>query len=520
MLTLVLRSNGEPERILTFTPCHPRKEVFKWLSDALSNYKCSDFRKIREDSRGLQPSDQKQVLPKDVLPIAPVVRRVAAAAPLNEARITDVSYQFGYIWDRGSSGAGNSVSEYRTAIVAKRRGVENPNWRKQIAEGVNATTPFSGRREMIEMVAGVGGLSFRSGNETWTDKVVGHFLPTKPQSVQSQDLVSKAEAGALKKLHKFILSTQQSADVGESLAEFRQAIRMVGRPMAGLRDLIERTEKRSQYNAKFASWVADSKNRKQMARRIEKYRLANPEEKEAAIAAGKLYLEFMFGWRPLAQDLHSALQELLQTQLKKLRKQKRFSFRSDFSPMNEVQTVPDINYFRFNVSTVETHVATVRYIVGFKAEAVDAAEKLDYLARIGVTPKRFVPTMYAVIPYSWLFDYFTALNDVIDALFADISATAWVCRTDRYERLMSTTRQLNAAASIAAIGGKGNVTDSVPFTSSFRDVSVSRSIPDGLVPDMQFSIMNTANNPGRLKILAALILSKVKYPSLYSKGLK
>lgn len=519
MLTLVLRNDGETESILQFTPCSPRKEVFKWLSGALQNHKCVNHLASREDSRGLQPTGQLKSLPEDVLPITPRIAVVADAAALNESRITDVPYQHGYIWGRGSDGKGNSVATESTAITAERHGVENPLWRKQIAEGSNATTPFTGRREAVSMVAGDCGYSFPMGEEVWFDREVGHYPVPRGGSPMSSDLASSAEAGALKKLHRYILSTQQSADVGESLAEYSQAVRMIGRPMAGLRDLLERTERRAQYNAKFAAWVGASKNRKQMERRIEKYRLANPEEKEAAIVAGKLYLEFKFGWEPLARDLHGALVELVESQLKRLKKQKRFSFKTDLSLNNEALVVPGLNYFRYDMSSTETHVATVRYIVGFKADDADLREKLSYLKRIGVSPQRFVPTLYAVIPYSWLLDYITALNDVIDALFADLTAVAWVCRTDRYERLLSVTYALNSAETLATLGGVGSITGSNPFTSSFKETVVSRTIPDGLVPDVQFNVSKTLNNPGRLKILAALILSKVKYPSLFKRVL-
>lgn len=516
-LTIVIRADEATDQILVFSPCTPRKEVFKWLAGALRNYKCTAS-KGKGESRGLQPT--YDVSPDvDVLPVQRVIKRTADAAPMNESRMTPYTRQFGYVWDRTPVGGsvGSSVENIDGGITSERHGIENPAWRQQVKSGTNATTPFSGSRETVELVAGEAKLEwwFEGSNGYCSDMRVGHLAAPWISVMRDAELVSRAEAGALKKLHKFILSTQQSADVGESLAEYSQAIRMIGRPLAGMRDLLERTERRVAYNARFAQYVSEAKSRRAMERRIEKYRLDNPQEKEAAIAAGKLYLEWKFGMEPLIRDLADVLAEVYESRLRKLQKSKRFSFRVDSNPVSTTTVVPDVNYLRFDRTETETHYATVRFIVGFKIDSSVAAEQIGILSRIGISPKRFIPTAYAVIPYSWLFDYFTAVNDVIDALFADLSAVAWCCRTDRYESIHTDVEKLNEAETLAAIGTENaKVSASTVFRSSLKRVHVERSIPTDFVPDAQLSV-KALGNPERLKILTALILSKVKYPSIF-----
>jgi hypothetical protein len=51
----------------------------------------------------------------------------------------------------------------------------------------------------------------------------------------------------------------------------------------------------------------------------------------------------------------------------------------------------------------------------------------------GFSPDNFVPTIYNLIPWSFLVDYFSNIGDVIDAMSIRNVGLAWGCKTTRQQ---------------------------------------------------------------------------------------
>ena len=297
-------------------------------------------------------------------------------------------------------------------------------------------------------------------------------------------MLARCDMGALAKLHSKLAKLQRSADVGETLAEFRQALKMVAKPLAGLQDLVEQAHRRG------LRLVKEHEARVRALRRGRDPRESAPETAraidESRKAAGKIWLEFWFGWYPLAKDLEAAVKALETYRNKVSVTGMKASYADDKQLVNTLSQGTFMNYGKSDTTDQVKLTCTVRYQIGLTPEKVKTG---DYAASIGLSPDRFVPTLYAVIPYSWLFDYFTRFNVVIDALCANIEFVTWTCKTVRwtYDRTYSVIPRPDRIAEMFPNKRPGIDFELVsvnvsPFICHVQRFDVTRSVPSSLIP--------------------------------------
>lgn len=378
------------------------------------------------------------------------------------------------------------IGATNTTWLDERTGVTMPGFQAKIRDGANATTPMEAHRATIRLSPGEATCTWDTKEASaekgsFTDSFSGCLqVGTVPKNLVDSALLSVCDSKALAKLHEKLAEFQRSADMGETLAEFGQVLSMLKRPAAGIQDL-------------YASWYRKA------------IRLDCSSALDFAAALGKLELEYSFGWKPLLLDTIAAVEAVT-----KVRNAISAALKVSYKESKNVVKPSSgfatrMNYFRFRVLSKDDLVCTVRYQVGLRPDQIATP---TYMEEIGLSVDRIIPTMYALMPYSWTVDYFTGLNATIDALCADLSMIAWTCKTTRWERTSFTSETLDPVAMKKAAPGLV-FTDiaGVPFSREVKRFDVKREVPTTLIP------IPTLRVPKSMKPyvnLAALFASRLR----------
>jgi hypothetical protein len=140
--------------------------------------------------------------------------------------------------------------------------------------------------------------------------------------------------------------------------------------------------------------------------------------------AADAYLEFQFGWRPLASDIRGALAALKEDRFKVV-PISVFAKRDTHVGSTYVSSAgtQPVNYA---YQGVETSMGGVKIRGGIKLREPGHGRNLQ---KLGLLPTDFLVTAYELLPWSFLVDYFTDLGGVLNALSFPTSSIAWASTT-------------------------------------------------------------------------------------------
>jgi len=239
---------------------------------------------------------------------------------------------------------------------------------------------------------------------------------TPPASVPNS-LKIEADNAALSRYIKRINEVHSAFKGGTFLGELRESLHMVLRPGQIFRREI-------------GFYVQDARRflRKAKGKRL-------PLRTRHRVLRDT-WLEYSFGWKPLMSDVKSGFDALLS--------------------LNE-----DVNEFASgkagrNVTTSSTQSGSGGTInSSVLSWSYEESQSSDYLVRyfgkanvktmpggwrlasqtFGFRLEEFLPTVWELIPYSFLVDYFTNIGDVIQAYSTLTSSVKWTAKTIRDERI-------------------------------------------------------------------------------------
>jgi hypothetical protein len=285
---------------------------------------------------------------------------------------------------------------------------------------ISATTPASGvRRKVRYRLGSIGGgwavspdpppphlppgwyQRFNSGSYVLAIAVGGTPSLNQPES-------QSANNQAIAKLYDQLSSFESSANTGEDLGEISQTVRLLTSPLKTTRDLMVR--------------VLSGHQRALSVRSV----------KGAAKALADTTLEYRFGIKPLTSTIAGAVVGL----------QGR-DYLGHFYPFSATSKVKvsSIHSYGFEscgnliLETVarDTITYSTRYhgVWGVRS----GVEKRSVGDVLSLRWKDVVPTLYNLIPYSWLVDYFSNLGTIVSSLSVPWGGVQWCVRTDRTERV-------------------------------------------------------------------------------------
>lgn len=342
-----------------------------------------------------------------------------------------ISYTNGvnvYAWRRDYATRNNGQVSYLGDWVSASRtnskiGVQNPLYRAKIKSVLPATTPFTANRFVIKSKAMasrfVRSPSAATNNPvalreefvtgTYDSAASVELTPTTPPTF-SGGTYDTAYNQAVSRLYSKLREFESRANVGEDLGEISQTVKLLRKPLAGIQNLLRYSLSNHVSLLKRARW----NNTKQIAKGL-----------------GSVVTEYQFGIEPLINTCASAFVSLQNRD----RLFNFYPFRVSGKAFDYSSAVPK----RGGIGAVEFWVERsdrTKYKVVFKGvlSAESLLDKYSLNQSLGLTWGEFIPTLYNLIPYSFLLDYVVNLNQFVETLAVPWGSVRWCNMTERSEK--------------------------------------------------------------------------------------
>lgn len=289
-------------------------------------------------------------------------------------------------------------------------GSKNPNWRDQIRRVVSATTAANGFRRRIVVTTGSG------ESEWWTSatktsvyyrkNVMTAYVPLHDLSVTvSSPSAVTANNQAIERLYQRLSSFESSAQAGEDLGEISQTLKMLRSPLRPIRRELVKVIKHH------------------------KAALNMRTAKSSAKALADTVLEYRFGVVPLVNTLTDGILGL--------KDRDYMAYYYPFYAKGEDKKAGTRTYndgfgnraIVTDVSKVISEVVTYNGVWGVRA-GVDRRAVNDVLS---LRWKDVVPTIWNLIPYSFLADYFTNVGTITQSMSVPWNGVRWCVKISRAE---------------------------------------------------------------------------------------
>jgi hypothetical protein len=353
------------------------------------------------------------------------------------------------------------VGSFLTTMLDWRVGYGDPFWRRKIKAHQNATLPMTAQRRSVD--SSVGG--FFKLTDVWGD---GSILQEKTHTglarapsfaAPSGDFTS-ADNAALKRILKRIKDQRTSFQGLTFLGELRESISMIKNPAKSFRQGI-------------VNYIATAQLRsKGVKQRIKRKVLA------------ETWLEYSFGWIPLISDIKEGVEAYHKHVSQEFYQKLTSRGQSSDSHIYEAgQRGSNANFVPLLADTKSITTQSVQYIVGLEYTCTGANPDVSVFERAGITFRDFVPTIWELVPYSFLVDYFTNIGDILEAGATSTSDVKWVCRTKR-----STARLFQFDAPDTLKTQENRTVTGSPSYSATSAVNVERESPIPGFPKFEVSI--------------------------------
>jgi len=292
-------------------------------------------------------------------------------------------------------------------------GVTNPWWKYQVSHCLPATTTASGElwdydQAWITAEKHMYNTSTRTQYDLeWWGRV---DLPIGSMPVPSDSLKSKVDDRAIANFLTQLDSALSSVELGQDLGEYKETVHGVTRPLQSLRH-----------------HVLDYFDQVTKLRRS--FKSPSPG---ALKALADTYLEWTFGWKPLASDVADAIVGLQNKARHFNRVPIHAKAKEYFFGQSSITGVQNDSYSFLNLTskTRSQHSYKVRYKGVVNTELTrDGSIPANEVLQIDLP--HFVPTVWDLIPYSFIVDYFTNAGDCIRSYCARTNQIAFCVRTDR-----------------------------------------------------------------------------------------
>lgn len=397
-----------------------------------------------------------------------------------------------------------------TEFLETRNGFTNPYWREQIKAGIQAGTSYS--LEATRLVTREPGLSevivtpdlnqpdnfwVKTRQET-TDAglgIVGFHSPV--------DTI-KADNQALTRLRFNIRDQSEHMNALITIGEGRETLRQMRKPYASIREAV--------------SNYADASSSKIDALRRRRGRSLSRRAKarEVRSVLADTWLETTFGVLPTMSDVKEASETLARLYEGNADKRSKLAGRCVVAnrAINIYPGLFNSSVYYTAVETNETELG-VHYRCGIAERTYSdfiGWQRLGHLA--GFRLGNFVPTLYELVPFSWLADYVTTLGEALTANQVDLTDVTWVVRSEKTVTQFTRKYPIDWAMTSAHYGpslrsqrGSSLGETVVSRTNMSRSLLTSDTLPS-VLPRVRS--LSEAYKPIRAGNVLAIVFGKVK----------
>lgn len=377
-------------------------------------------------------------------------------------------------------------------ISGTKTGQTVPGHRQKIRLGLNATSPYQLDKVFL-LKSDPLSYNFEHEYFVWdgSKNVVlysaayrqgGYIFDMSQTGVaifgHSVALSSADEAAALSRVYSKIREDSYGVNGLLFLGEFRELLHMLKNPLDSMRTNV----------SKYLDTLKST--RKEVQRKVQRRKSDTSDSlihrRLNAVKEGVAgsWLELQYGALPAISDAKGILTEAHQI-FEDLtpKKRKRIVVRQAVAPQTSIwidSISPVTSALQSRVLVTKKSTARLQYVVGMNHEVSGPVHDIEgALQRFGFQFQNFVPTIYELIPYSFLVDYFVNLGKIVEASCTDTSAVGYISKTyssetqttvwDKYEPYSDSNWRPGPACS-----GKQD------STRVFRHITVDRSKPDSL----------------------------------------
>lgn len=309
-------------------------------------------------------------------------------------------------------------------------GSNNRDWRRLIAEGASATTSLNGRKAVLHLSPGFFDASAVQvgqppastvGAKVWYYGSGNFFqglnFPGVPGGVSLATL-NQAKGAFLQRaqqVHTKLKGMTVAGEFGKTLSMIKQsAIALRYREITRYLDALQKERKRMspRYLKKPKSQSWDEFLRKHKRKVI-----------------SETWLEYSYGWKPLISDIRDgakAVSEIANQTVHPLDEMVSVSI-SNSSQLSRVADQFTSGPVVLNYTKLLINKETCKFYGKVYVTIPNAYQPPDQL--LGFSVQEFVPTVWELIPYSFLVDYFTNIGDLLSAYSYGTSSVRWVTQT-------------------------------------------------------------------------------------------
>lgn len=367
-------------------------------------------------------------------------------------------------------------------------GGDLPGYKSVIRNRMNATNGLTQSREQIDVTPG----SSYTTVYRWQTDIDGNYyvFRTETSRAVGATLVLPAHGtpvddgqAANQGIARFVSNARQAISPtagGVILGEIRETLHMIRHPADAIR-------------SRLSSYLSTVKKN---GRGLKKARIAR---KNAMVA--ETWLEYAFGWAPLLHDIEDSMKALAQLTTGVI---PTIPIRGKGEHKEYVQEYDIIVPFgygsgRISVLTVDTIKA---YYYGAVSQTVSKVP--TFRGSFGLRAHDILPTVWELIPYSFLVDYFTNIGDIISAASFSTSDLAWWGESHTWERVTKTHSpyDMTVYPANATMGATGQGSFN-PGISTRRTKLMGRTLNPKLVPGLSFKIPGSPRQYFNILALAA-----------------
>lgn len=382
-------------------------------------------------------------------------------------------------------------------------GQKNEKWRERKARGEFVASPYTCYFSRIRSTPVSGSISCTrtassSNPVSYTSTFSGNY--SYPWLASGFQIPVEVRNKALSRILEKIRNEYQHASALPALAEIGSTIRMFGSPFSSL--------------TRFTQSYLDDLHLK---RKKIKGRTTKKRRQSWSEIVSSSYLEYSFGLKPLIQDTRTIAEALARWNVEgglPLKTVLTASATSDevLAISGDYHGPGGSNAFIGRSHLVAKTEFGVRYVVQVDHSLNAQFGSLERLMQLlGFTPAEFVPTIWEVIPWSWLVDYFVNVQDILEAGFTNTSAVKGICLTERVKYLSTLSHLIDYAEAerLDAIDGHRLIYSAKPKdlgTTQYERTEINRTVPSSLgLPDLTVSYPNSI---GKLANMAAVLVAR------------
>jgi hypothetical protein len=356
------------------------------------------------------------------------------------------------------------ISQAHTSTDTK-VGSKNPNWKANIRRVVQAGSAYSRSGTSYGFVTGniTGRYRIDFHQSTVTDTMTGALFLDNGPSLPVMPPLPNLDVGAKTEFLSKCRQTYRAFQGGVFLGELAETIRMIARPGAALRTGI-------------SAYLADTKKVGRRTSFTDRGRILT-----------KTWLEHSYGWRPLISEIDAGMAALASTSHlipEVIAGVGKTTFYGD----RVVRTTnPPGSFVAYNAAFMQRTDASVRYLGAVAWESENRAR--DWKSHWGLSVSDFYPTVWNLIPYSFIVDYFSNIGAVIDASSFGSVGLRWGVRSSRVKSYIDMAPLGGFFSSSSALNPR-RITASLALT-PLSTWTFSRSLIDNVtvgLGDIQFRV--------------------------------